>query len=95
MIQAGSGSSFGFKARDELRQAFLARIDQFQGDESIQAPLMRPVHDAHPASRDLAEQLVIAENVPGLGRRRRLRFVGQEFAAEANWAQSTGCIGRQ
>ena len=63
MIEAGRRSGFGLKARDEFRRAFLARFDKFQGDQSIQAVLPRPIHDAHPAPRDFAEQFVIAKNV--------------------------------
>ena len=50
-----------------------AVADHLEGDQAVQAPLPSPVHHPHPAPRDLAQQLVVAEFQPRVSRRRRLR----------------------
>ena len=61
-----------------------AGLDHLQGDEAVEAPLAGLVDDAHPAPRDLLQQLEVAEvlaeagpsgrrrPLPGAGRDRRL-----------------------
>ncbi len=74
MVQSGGRLGLAAKPREVGRGGQFAAKDHFEGDDPSQADLPRTKDDPHPAATDLFENLVIADALPGLERRRPTRF---------------------
>ncbi len=61
MLQAGGGLGLVTKAFHFLGGGKPAFPDHFQGDDTVQADLPRPIHHAHSAAGNLLLQFVVAE----------------------------------
>ena len=61
MPQTAGGGGFHAQAFDELVASEGPEAQQFHGDQTANADLPRPVHNAHAATAEFLQQLIIAK----------------------------------